>query len=111
MERYCHNCGTPVEHDEATCPRCDQVVITETSTHDEHSAEATRAFVISLIAIAAFFIPIIGLVLGIVGLALAMPIKDRPFAKEAILFGAMAVFFSVFFFTYALISGGVAMTP
>jgi len=72
MSKFCTNCGKKVEENQDVCLNCgektDNVVANNVPTNNKADGQATAGFVLGLVSIIAWFIPLFGYPVTICGI-------------------------------------------
>lgn len=87
---YCKNCGKEISDNAYVCPNCGVKVATETAPRQKNN-KALIGFIFS------FFIPLVGLILGILGYRDSQEMNDegRGLAIAAIVISAVALVINI----------------
>ena len=104
---YCKNCGKEIDNNAYVCPNCGVLVkntSAEVTVKKESNTKALIGFILS------FFVPVVGLILGIMGLKASGEMKGegKGMSIAAIIISAVGIVCSIIF-TIVYIVALVAM--
>ena len=93
---YCKNCGKEIDNNAYVCPNCGVLVKsapTEVVAKKESNTKALIGFILS------FFVPVVGLILGIMGLKASGEMKGegKGMSIAAIIISAVGIVCSIIF--------------
>ncbi len=103
MQKKCVKCGNDLKPNAEVCSACGHYsdnFISETSDNKEHK----QIFWIGVFSMVGFLIPIIGIVLGVIGVKKGYQNRTLPYVKEGFILSWIGLTFSIIYFIYALLN-------
>ncbi len=97
----CPDCGSSISEGDHECTHCGYPL----DANQTYDARAKHVFLLGVIAMATFILPIVGIALGVIGLRRGYAMKDQPYAKEGVFFSIAAIFFGVALTVYSFVTG------
>ena len=103
MSKFCTNCGSKLEENDNVCGNCGVVVNKGVSVHNQSSADkdANTGFILGMISIIAWFIPLFGYPVTICGIIFSSKGLKATEGKAKAIVGLV---FSILFLIVTLIN-------
>lgn len=99
MEKFCINCGKELNDNQNVCLNCGVVIDQPTTLNEKADKSATAGFVLGLVSIIAWFIPLFGYPISICGIVFsAKGLKSKTNKGKAIAGLVLSIVFLVFTF-------------
>ena len=99
MSKFCRNCGKELNDNQAICLNCGVAVAPSTSVSEKVDKNAVVGFILGLVSIAAWLIPLFGYPVSICGIVFsAKGLKSQANKGKAITGLVLSIVFLVFTF-------------
>lgn len=99
MSKFCRNCGKELNEEQSVCLNCGVAVASATKTNSKVDKNAIVGFILGLVSIVAWLIPLFGYPVGICGIIFsAKGLKSSTNKGKAITGLVLSIVFLVFTF-------------